>query len=710
MRLNFTAIVLFLVSAHLFSQQAISKEDRIFSAAQKALAKKDTLAALNLLEESIRINNYAPSYFELAKILWNKNTYTDRYKACEYAKQASLLDKEIKDYEILYAEYSKQIALKTGEITFKGVVNKTIKNFEAKLKNGLITSGEPKVSALLAIAELKSKEFAEWDKSHRRYFIKDSISPFVDTVDLSLQKFADEDFKNAEEYYLKAYYEDSLSYDVCLNIGLFYARFNNPSKGIPHLERIIKLNRADKNIYLCLGLLYYKVNKISACYEAYSKALKLMEKNEYEDFTLNSLKMLMTNEEGFDDSAKGFEFEQIINSFWKRQDPLMMTEYNERLLEHYTRVALANLSFGDKQKNVIGWKTSRGETLVRYGEPLNRIRIRADPEQKTPKSEEYHYWFGRINFITNWSSSHFRFENYRQIEILRKQFPTSYTPRFEGPVFNTFCKTYQFKSFANNSSDIYLVYMINPKDSSTLKKFFEGGFTEKLFLVDRDNNKLGEKTKQNVQLLFDDKPVVYFSHIKSKPNGSSISLELFRNKDNGVSVFRTQIENIDYYKNQLFISNLAICFDVADEQKQNEYIQRAELFILPNPTNYFSNDIPMYIYFEAYGLMRNQNNLFSFEQKVTVEKIEKENSDFENLLDEAGKLLGLKKNIEKITLTNNYQSIEQNPQAYFQLDMSKYETGNYRITVTIKDKETGQEATNNSTVYWKNTLNKVTKN
>ena len=50
-------------------------------------------------------------------------------------------------------------------------------------------------------------------------------------------------------------------------------------------------------------------------------------------------------------------------------DPLNLTPYNERLLEHYSRVAYANLFFQPENKKVEGWQTDRGRVYILYGEP-----------------------------------------------------------------------------------------------------------------------------------------------------------------------------------------------------------------------------------------------------------------------------------------------------------------------------------------------------
>jgi len=46
---------------------------------------------------------------------------------------------------------------------------------------------------------------------------------------------------------------------------------------------------------------------------------------------------------------------------------------------------------------------------------------------------------------------------------------------------------------------------------------------------------------------------------------------------------------------------------------------------------------------------------------------------------------------KKIILTTKYQVIEKDPQIYFQLDMNKYEEGEYLMELFIKYNNSGEE-------------------
>jgi GWxTD domain-containing protein len=58
---------------------------------------------------------------------------------------------------------------------------------------------------------------------------------------------------------------------------------------------------------------------------------------------------------------------RLWKEFWRSSDPNSATGNNEALDNYFRRVALANLRFRDE--GVLGWRTDRGEVLIRLGEP-----------------------------------------------------------------------------------------------------------------------------------------------------------------------------------------------------------------------------------------------------------------------------------------------------------------------------------------------------
>jgi GWxTD domain-containing protein len=55
--------------------------------------------------------------------------------------------------------------------------------------------------------------------------------------------------------------------------------------------------------------------------------------------------------------------------FWESADPLLSTPHNEAQLEYFARMAITMLRYDEPGRGLRGWRTDRGQVIVRYGEP-----------------------------------------------------------------------------------------------------------------------------------------------------------------------------------------------------------------------------------------------------------------------------------------------------------------------------------------------------
>jgi GWxTD domain-containing protein len=91
--------------------------------------------------------------------------------------------------------------------------------------------------------------------------------------------------------------------------------------------------------------------------------------------------------EGRTDAEKMSRFRE----FWKKRDPTPSTDRNENMEEYYYRVSFANQKYGSL---IAGWRTDRGNVLVRFGEPdfIERRPFNFDVE---PYEVWYYYRLGK---------------------------------------------------------------------------------------------------------------------------------------------------------------------------------------------------------------------------------------------------------------------------------------------------------------------------
>ncbi len=699
--------VLLLISSQIFSAGNLNKEGdtEFYSKGMKALSRKDTASAEKYFEESIKQFADAPSLVQLGKIYLNKNTFGSRKQALENFKLAVMKSPDNIEYRYHYAKLMEDFSKCTALCEYQKIVEMDVTQSEA----------------WLGMARIKDESFTEYN--HSGTLLSDDFFA-------SLQEYANEDFYEAEKYYNKALIFEPLNYDALLKLAQLYDKAGKSGKGIPYLLRLVDNNKADKDVYLCLGLLSYRTKKMEDAYGYYKKALELMSYEERTDFTFNSVKfMVRSTFENLPDKLDDAELKKLIEIYWKVYDPSYLTDYNERLLEHYSRVAYANLYFSVPKMGKVGWKTDRGEVMLRFGEPLTFTRIRPQMGGKSVlmKTEVWNYANGLVFGFTDFASSgnyqfsippgerdklkpQFLGDSQYLIENARRIYPSSYDPKFEGPKFDAPYSIVQFRDpYKNYLTDLYVNYGFNVSDSALTEKqdySHEAG----IFLFNKYYDDIyRSKENVNVNLSKDffkqvDSTRLFINSMEAKlqPDSGTISFEIMRTADKGISSNRDSIKINSFPSDRLGISDLLFGYDVERGKSFSNMISRKGLNIIPNPSNSFSSKDSMFLYFEIYNLDKNNNNMTDFDQEVTITNADVRNrSGFESAVKSVLTFLKLSEEDQKTSLTSHYNTFETDPQIYFQLDMSKYPAGDYLVIITITDNVSKKRISRETVLKWK---------
>ncbi|MCP4727125.1 MAG: GWxTD domain-containing protein, partial [bacterium] len=138
---------------------------------------------------------------------------------------------------------------------------------------------------------------------------------------------------------------------------------SDPRIGIEYLETVLEQN---KDLLLEKGLEFYLWGFSGNNSEEYfdtitqeaERIIPLLPDGEAEE-----LRTLLENSNN--------EISRRIIGFWVRNDPTPETEYNEKLIEHWNRIAYARKTFTKNTNSVYGCD-DRGALYVKYGEPARR--------------------------------------------------------------------------------------------------------------------------------------------------------------------------------------------------------------------------------------------------------------------------------------------------------------------------------------------------
>jgi GWxTD domain-containing protein len=673
-----------------------------FIAGSKEISPSDNFRSKeDYLRAAIKTNPEPELLFELAKICNNKNTISGRSEARELLTRAIFRSPRNLEYRYLLAEILQKISSGLAYGIYEDILK--------------IDSTSPK--ALYNLGKIEESKFDDYHNSVH----KDGDEPTM-----SLERFAIEDFNKAEKYLINAIRYDSLYRDAYLHLSFLYEDNNEPEKGIVYLKRLEKIYPSDNEVHVYLGLLYYESSQIEKSLKEYQLALSLMPDSLRQDFTFNSVKELIKPIFGEKFEKLPYnELKELINIFWKITDPLYITDYNERLLEHYSRVAYANLRFSIIDKDIpgyhlklAGWKTDRGEIILRYGAPLKKVRFRPQINAGgstviNMKTDVWYYKYFTLGFTDQFSNNNFVYsevmpgsmyipqfggDSQMLVNYLRKVQYQTYTPKFDGPTIDVPYNIVQFRDNRYNYTDVYVNYALDAPDSLRHGNEFYYKHEWGLFFSDTVFNSIVEKkgwieninADRKINIAPGNDFLINTLFMSIYPEPGNIAFELERSIDKGVFTNHSEFDPKKFHLNSPDISDVVLASAIKHDTLGSLSLKRKNISLLPNPINTFNAMKPFYVYYELYNFSRDKNGLTSIEQKLILKR-KVHSSGISSVINSALSVVGLGKQKEEVTIITKYQTAEEDPQITFQLDMHNYLPGDYNITINITDELSGKE-------------------
>ena len=192
---------------------------------------------------------------------------------------------------------------------------------------------------------------------------------------------AAEDFPKAETAYRRQIEVHPAHFGAQLQLGVVLNHQGRDDEAVTVLEGVAVMpNPYRRHAVLELASVHQDrrdFDRSQSLFESYIVALELKEQALYADLSLVAGgRELQRFEEASEEERKA-----ISEAFWRDRDPAPVTEANERLLEHYRRVAHAREHYGSK---TYPWD-DRGEAYIRYGEPDHVSRSRDIRLERDPK-------------------------------------------------------------------------------------------------------------------------------------------------------------------------------------------------------------------------------------------------------------------------------------------------------------------------------------
>ena len=612
--------------------------DSLFHATEQQVGEMSLKESIKALEEIIsKERNYAPAYNALAKLYLQINTVNDRQRAMRMIRRAIAIDPNNPEYRLTRGKiWWAQGFRWRARHQYQNVNKKHPNNMEALDGEGIC-----QVYEFLGMKDhYQTRDFGKYAQEAKR------------EAEQTLRKSIQLDATNQKPYYLLGtlYFEDE-------DWSTFHALMQALHVQYPD----------DKNVLLFCGLAAYQLGEYNESHEYYQRAYDLMRVEERE--LLDSIDLLVPKQDHASrDTTQTIDELLEREMFWKSQDPLYLSDFNERKMEHFGRMAYSNLRFRRFSDDVEGWQTDMGKTYIKFG----RYRRRKTFYLGSGFSAFYEMretWFyetfkieycgnggdrwgfcggyvGGVSFIPPNNSLFDYWHEAPDNAFRRRTFSFSSTlqeashhifkktaQRFIDPYLNRkYTLPHQIAAFEERDSvRIELSYMI-PKDRLESKpETGEVSFWDGVFLFDEQWQDIYNYRKSVNIALPPPLPAenaaakhrndhLLVSRMVFVPQGSyHFSVELLDQTSGAIGIARDE-EQYVYDDGAFHLSDLLVGSNI---QTRHPFPQgRDDLIITPNPVRTFSQTEPVFIYLELYDLKRDAFGSTQYEISYTIGKPE----------------------------------------------------------------------------------------
>ena len=175
------------------------------------------------------------------------------------------------------------------------------------------------------------------------------------------------------QHFTLAYEADSTLVDAAVRLLGHLADASNWDEYTSLAQKLASGAGDDARAQLFLGLGLHESGREDEASVAFERGLSLLppaERHVFDDVGLLLPAGVREDYADLDSAGRAATQRLVFTS----KDPLFLTEAEERRLEHYARLAWAELKFSDPTLGMRGWESERGAIWVRYGRPEKEVQ------------------------------------------------------------------------------------------------------------------------------------------------------------------------------------------------------------------------------------------------------------------------------------------------------------------------------------------------
>jgi len=480
-------------------------------------------------------------------------------------------------------------------------------------------------------------------------------------------------------------------------------------------------------------------------FEAYIDSLPPADQPIFHDISLVATRDELALYEAAADGDKG----ELIRRFWARQDPTPLTQENERLVEHYRRVAYAREHYG---REGAPWD-ARGEVYVRFGTPDHISRsddIQAETERwlqdarqefvnrnhvdlavrpgypsfPVRRDARWEYWVysqlgggTEFTFVSRYGDRRYVYAPVPDglppratvelaaihggtlVEDIAADRPSAYEADFADLPIDFY---YYPASFRGSDGRTRLeVYYGLP--ASEVVRMSLGDKTDLLVLergvaihdslwyeVHRESERIAFQAPTDQQIA-EGAFIPGVLPVELSPGTYRMALQVRDVLSGKSQIYRQDVCLDDYGStHDLQVSDIELAFTIVPGDSVGTFA-KSGLKVIPMSSKSYRRDQSAFVYFEIYNLVRDAFGQTHYRVDYTIRSYEKRSVPA-RVLRGLGRMLRLTERDQEVVISYEHSGSTRDETAYVELDLAETEPGGQLVRARVTDLQSEQSA------------------
>ncbi|MFC1557378.1 GWxTD domain-containing protein [candidate division KSB1 bacterium] len=506
--------------------------------------------------------------------------------------------------------------------------------------------------------------------------------------------------------------------DLYYLLGKVYYENEEYKQSELHLKKQLENEPTDTRAKLLIGKTFYRLDKLVDATNTYLDGLSKTSDPEIIDKVLLDIQWLFNDAEKREYNTLSFrEKGMYLARYWRKKDTDIITEENERLIEHFRRVDYVKDKY--HESNYRGYD-DRGEIYLKYGEPdakyINVVASR----------ESWLYW--RINEHLAYDFA-ISMNQYKIVPLTRhidkmhlggiyaemmsyggefaltegqamadkaiaESPPERYVKVFEETPINFHWSYAQFRGENEQTEiDLSLGLPHDQFDFTPGLNGFSANVETEVVLLDSTfirQSDIRHSHAIKAPVVDSTKVLLSMETIELQPGEYRFGIQAKQENANKLGIYQPEITVRDFSGSELLISDILISSEPV-HRTISVVNSRNELDLQPYPFPFVQKEQPLVLYFEIYNLMLDPGNRTSYDLTYTIEPAQPDIPRVESFLKKVGRFLTGQK-YGQISIKEQRTGTGRTAHELVHVDISDIPEMDALITITVRDKISGQTA------------------